>query len=249
MDSIQIDKIDSTYIESVREDILYIQQHFDDILRESDRILINNLFQHAEFSLAQVDTGSKSFREKAYIFQELTNNWFDVYQLYRDIPEAMELLKSLNHLSNYSIAYTYLCLGLADINEDRTGKYIPDLERIVAGLQRLSETVDVFISFFSESELRQICSGCKNIFSNSIRDVASYFEDGFEVSSLITQLRAFASLTILKVETHLTSPIMDDDEIELDEDATDLLAARAALASVATEGTVSWEDLKADAGL
>ncbi len=33
------------------------------------------------------------------------------------------------------------------------------------------------------------------------------------------------------------------------EDTADLLEARAALATVASEGTVSWEDLKAETGL
>ncbi|MGB3496458.1 MAG: hypothetical protein WBA57_27270 [Elainellaceae cyanobacterium] len=33
------------------------------------------------------------------------------------------------------------------------------------------------------------------------------------------------------------------------EDTADLLDARNALASVATEGTISWEDLKAETGL
>ncbi len=33
------------------------------------------------------------------------------------------------------------------------------------------------------------------------------------------------------------------------EDSADVLEARQALASVATEGTIAWEDLKADVGL
>ena len=33
------------------------------------------------------------------------------------------------------------------------------------------------------------------------------------------------------------------------EDTTDLIEARAALATVANEGTISWEELKAEAGL
>jgi hypothetical protein len=88
------------------------------------------------------------------------------------------------------------------INEGRIGEDKTDLERIVLGFSLLSEIVDVFVSFFSTSELKQIHDGAKNALVVSDRNIKEYFEDK-ELSNLVTQLRAYSSLIVLKVEGHI----------------------------------------------
>lgn len=102
----------------------------------------------------------------------------------------------MDHFTNYLIAYSYLFRSISCINEGRTGEYQKDLERIILGFSLLSEIVDVFLDFFSNYELKQVYNGATNAISLSNRNVIKYFNNGFEISRLITQLRAYSSLII-----------------------------------------------------
>ncbi|HEY9633451.1 MAG TPA: hypothetical protein V6D14_08600 [Coleofasciculaceae cyanobacterium] len=203
MNNIQIKGVDSTLSQVVLKDIHYLKQHLDDILISSDQTLIENLIEETEFSLSQAKDDSKTYEERYIAFTKLTESWFDVHQHYKDTPEAIELIRAIDHLTNYSIAYSYLFLSLSLINEGKIGEYRSDLERIVSGFLLLSEIVDMFADFFSISELKQIYDGAKNAISVYARDVTEYFENGFELSNLVTQLRAYSSLIVLKVEEHI----------------------------------------------
>jgi hypothetical protein len=94
----------------------------------------------------------------------------------------------------------------------------------VSGFLLLSEIVDVFTSFFSDSELKQIYDGAKNAISVSSRNISEYFEDGLELSNLVTQLRAFSSLILFKIEEHIKNteatleaePTRLENKIEID---------------------------------
>ena len=205
MNNIQIKGVDSTLIQVVLEDIHYLKQHLDDILTSSDQTLIENLIEETEFFLNQAKDDSKTYQERYIVFNQLTESWFDLHKHYKDTPEAIELIRSIAHITNYSTAYSYLFLSLSFINEGRIGEYRADLERIVSGFLLLSEIVDVFADFFSISELEQIYDGAKNAISVSARDVIKYFEDGLESSNLVTQLRAYSSLIVLKIEEHIKS--------------------------------------------
>ena len=205
MNNIQIKGVDSTLIQVVLEDIHYLKQHLDDILTSSDQTLIENLIEETEFFLSQAKDDSKTYQERYIVFNQLTESWFDLHKHYKDTPEAIELIRAIDHLTNYSIAYSYLFLSLSRINEGKIGEYRADLERIVSGFLLLSEIVDVFADFFSISELEQIYDGAKNAISVSARDVIEYFEDGLESSNLVTQLRAYSSLIVLKIEEHIKS--------------------------------------------
>lgn len=203
MNSIQMQGVNSTLSQVVLEDISYLKQHLDDILVNSDQTLIENLIEETEFLLEQAKNSSKTYQEKYDIFNQLTNSWFDVWRHYKDIPEAIDLIRLIDHLTNFSTAYSYLSLSLSRINEGKTGEDKADLERVVSGFLLLSEIVDVFVSFFSISELKQIHNGARNAISASVRGVEEYFEDGLELSNLVTQLKAYSSLIILKIEEHL----------------------------------------------
>jgi hypothetical protein len=203
MNNIQIKGVDITLSQVVLEDIHYLKQHLDDIFTSSDKTLIQNFIEETEWFLIQAKDDSKTYEERYIAFTQLTESWFDVHKHYNDTPEAIELIRAIDHLTNYSIAYSYLFLSLSLINEGRIGEYRADLERTVAGFLRLSEIVDVFAGFFSISELKQIYDGARNAISVSARDVTEYFDDGLELSNLVTQLRAYSSLIVLKVEEHI----------------------------------------------
>lgn len=203
MNNVQIEGIHSTLSQVVLEDIQYLKQHLDDILASSDQTLIANLIEETEFLLEQAKSSSKTYQEKYNTFNQLTSSWFDAWRHYKDMPEAIELIKLIDHLTNFSTAYSYLFLSLSLINEGRIGEYKADLERAVSGFLLLSEIVDVFVSFFSISELKQIHAGARNAISISARDVEEYFENGLELSNLVTQLKAYSSLIVLKTEEHI----------------------------------------------
>jgi hypothetical protein len=203
MNNIQMKGVDSTLSQVVLEDIHYLKQHLDDILVISDQTLIENLIEETEFLLEQAKSSPKTYQEKYIAFNQLTNSWFDAWGHYKDIPEAIELIRFIDHITNFSTAYSYLFLSLSRINEGRTDEYKADLERVVSGFLLLSEIIDVFVNFFSISELKQIHNGAKNAIFASIRDVEKYFENGLELSNLVTQLKAYSSLIVLKIEEHI----------------------------------------------
>lgn len=203
MNNIQIKGIDSTLSQIVLEDIQELKQHLNDILKSSDQTIIENLIEETEFLLQQAKDESKTYQERYDVFNQLTQSWFDVWHHYKNTPEAIELIRWIDRITNYSTAYSYLCLSLSLINEGKIGEYKADLERIVSGFLLLSEIVDVFLVFFSPSELKQIYDGARNAIAVSVRDVTEYFEEGLELSNLVTQLRAYSSLIVLKVEERI----------------------------------------------
>lgn len=206
MNNIQIKGVDSTLSQVVLEDIQYLKQHLDDILLNSDQTLIKNLIAETEFLLGKSKSSSTTYREKYNGFIQLTTSWFDAWKHYVDIPKAVDLYELIDRLTNFSMAYSYLFLSLSLINEDKTGEYKTDLERVVSGFLLLAEIVDIFTRFFSNSELEKICDGARNAISISTRDVEDYSENGLELSNLVTQLKAYSSLIILRVEEHINSP-------------------------------------------
>jgi hypothetical protein len=220
MNNIQIKGIDITISQVVLEDIQYLKHHLDNVFSSSDQILIENLIEETEFSLEQAKDGSKTYQERHVIWKQLTESWFGVWNRYKNTPEAIDLIKSIDYLTTYSMAYSYLFLSLARINEGRTGEYRADLERIVSGFLLLSEIVDVFVSFFSLPELDQIYDRAMNAISISARDVTEYFETDPELSNLITQLRAYSSLIASKVDEHIknTEPTLRADLAQSESD-------------------------------
>lgn len=202
MNNIQIKGVESTLSQVVLEDIKYLKQHLDDVLKSSDKTLIKNLINETEFRLEQAKDDSKSYHERYVVFTQSTQALFDEWEHYKNYPEAINLIRTIDHLTNYSIAYSYLFLSLSLINEGKTGQYEDDLERIVRGFLLLSGIVDVFTDYFSVSELQQIYCGAKNAISVSARNIREYFENDLELSNLVTQLRAYSSLIVLKIVEH-----------------------------------------------
>lgn len=130
MNNIQMKGVNSNLSQVVLEDINYLKHHLDDILVNSDQTLIENLIEETELLLEQAKSSSKTYQEKYNTFNQLTNSWFDAWRHYKDIPEAIDLIRWIDHLTNFSTAYSYLFLSLSLINEGKIGEDKADLKEL-----------------------------------------------------------------------------------------------------------------------
>ncbi|WP_072926495.1 hypothetical protein [Microcystis aeruginosa] len=180
------------------ENLQNITDKLDQIVTDSDRIILDNLLQETKILVEQVKDNSKTYQARADIFYQINKLWFQVWKQYRDEDSALELIQYIDQFTNQITAYNQLFISLAQINEGKTGEEKADLIRVVEGLHLLSETIDVFIDMFADSELEQIYQGAKNTLSISNRTITEYFQDTDK--SLVTQLRAYSSLIIFRIQ-------------------------------------------------
>ncbi|GAL92546.1 MULTISPECIES: hypothetical protein [Microcystis] len=181
------------------ENLQDITDKLDQIVTDSDRIILDNLLQETKILLDRVMDNSKTYQARADIFWQINQLWFQVWKQYKNEVSALELIQYIDQFTDQITAYNQLFIGLAQINEGKTGKEKDDLIRVVEGSHILSETIDVFIDMFADSELEQIYQGAKNALSVSNRTITEYFQDT-ETSHLVTQLRAYSSLIILRIQ-------------------------------------------------
>jgi hypothetical protein len=206
------------------ENLQDITDKLDQIVTDSDRIILDNLLQETQILLEQVKDNSKTYQARADIFCQINQLWFQVWKQYKNEVSALELIQYIDQFTNQITAYNQLFIGLAQINEGKTGEEKADLIRVVEGSRLLSETIDVFIDMFADSELEQIYKGAKNTLSISNRTITEYFQDT-ETSHLVTQLRAYYSLIIFRIEerfnprnvsSETTSHSLTDDLSDID---------------------------------
>ena len=181
------------------ENLQDITDKLDQIVTDSDRIILDNLLQETQILLEQVKDNSKTYQARADIFCQIDELWFQVWEQYKNEGSAINLIEIINEFTDRVTAYNQLFIGLAQINEGKTGEEKADLIRVVEGSHLLSETIDVFIDMFADSELEQIYKGAKNTLSISNRTITEYFQDT-ETSHLVTQLRAYSSLIIFRIQ-------------------------------------------------
>lgn len=212
------------------ENLQDITDKLDQIVTDSDRIILDNLLQETKILLDRVMDNSKTYQARADIFYQIDKLWFQVWKQYRDEDSALELIQYIDQFTNQITAYNQLFISLAQINEGKTGEEKADLIRVVEGSHILSETIDVFIDMFADSELEQIYQGAKNALSVSNRTITEYFQDTDK--SLVTQLRAYSSLIILRIQerfnpsnvsSETTSHSLTDDLSDLDPWTRDLV--------------------------
>ena len=212
------------------ENLQNITDKLDQIVTDSDRIILDNLLQETKILVEQVKDNSKTYQARADIFYQIDKLWFQVWKQYRDEDSALELIQYIDQFTNQITAYNQLFISLAQINEGKTGEEKADLIRVVEGSHILSETIDVFIDMFADSELEQIYQGAKNALSVSNRTITEYFQDTDK--SLVTQLRAYSSLIILRIQerfnpknvsSETTSHSLTDDLSDLDPWTRDLV--------------------------
>ncbi|WP_308417774.1 hypothetical protein [Microcystis aeruginosa] len=212
------------------ENLQNITDKLDQIVTDSDRIILDNLLQETKILVEQVKDNSKTYQARADIFYQIDKLWFQVWKQYRDEDSALELIQYIEQFTNQITAYNQLFISLAQINEGKTGEEKADLIRVVEGSLLLSETIDVFIDMFADSELEQIYQGAKNALSVSNRTITEYFQDTDK--SLVTQLRAYYSLIIFRIQerfnpsnvsSETTSHSLTDDLSDLDPWTRDLV--------------------------
>ncbi len=212
------------------ENLQNITDKLDQIVTDSDRIILDNLLQETKILVEQVKDNSKTYQARADIIYQIDKLWFQVWKQYRDEDSALELIQYIEQFTNQITAYNQLFISLAQINEGKTGEEKADLIRVVEGSLLLSETIDVFIDMFADSELEQIYQGAKNALSVSNRTITEYFQDTDK--SLVTQLRAYYSLIIFRIQerfnpsnvsSETTSHSLTDDLSDLDPWTRDLV--------------------------
>jgi hypothetical protein len=203
MNDIQITGVDSSLGEVIRDDVRDLKQFLDNILAVSDQTIVRNLIEETEVLLEKAKDNSKTYQERYDAFDILNNSWFNLWEQYNTTPGAVDLVQSIHHLTDYSLAYTYLFLSLSQINEGRIGEYSIDSQRVVDGFLLLSEIIDVFVDYFSSEELKQIRNGAINARSLCLRDVREYFESDLKSSHIKTNLRAYSSLIVWKIDEQI----------------------------------------------
>ncbi|MBC1195363.1 hypothetical protein H0901_08765 [Microcystis aeruginosa BLCCF158] len=205
------------------ENLQDITDKLNQIVTDSDRIILDNLLQETQILFEQVKDNSKTYQARADIFCQIDELWFQVWEHYKNEGSAINLIEIINEFTDRVTAYAKLFIGLAQINEGKTGEEKDDLIRVVEGSRLLSETIDVFIDMFADSELEQIYKGAKNTLSISNRTITEYFQDTDK--SLVTQLRAYYSLIIFRIQerfnpknvsSETTSHSLTDDLSDLD---------------------------------
>ena len=212
------------------ENLQDITDKLNQIVSDSDRIILDNLLQETKILLEQVKDNSKTYQARADIFCQIDELWFQVWEQYKNEGSAINLIEIINEFTDRVTAYAKLFIGLAQINEGKTGEEKADLIRVVEGSLLISETIDVFIDMFADSELEQIYQGAKNALSVSNRTITEYFQDTDK--SLVTQLRAYYSLIIFRIQerfnpsnvsSETTSHSLTDDLSDLDPWTRDLV--------------------------
>jgi hypothetical protein len=198
--SVERENLGQILLENLQE----ITDKLAQIVTDSDQIILDNLLQETKILLNQVKDDSKTYQARADIFGQINQLWFQVWKQYRDEDSALELIQYIDQFTNRITAYNQLFIGLAQINEGKTGEEKADLMRVVEGSLILSETIDVFIDIFTDSELEQVYEFAQNALSVSNRNLTEYLQDT-KTSHLVTQLRAYSSLIIFRIQERFKS--------------------------------------------
>ena len=202
MTNIQLEGLEIRASKIILDDLEYIQDKFNYLLNNSEVIAINNVIKETKvkINLTKDNLKNKSYYDKYLIFNQISESWFDLHEQCKSSVKNFKFVETIDNITNYSIAYSKLFLSLYLINEDKVERYKDNFKKIVSGFLLLSETIDVFIELFSIEELEQINYGVENAISISKRDITEYVEEELEISNLVTQMRAYSSLIILKIK-------------------------------------------------
>ncbi|MBL1209131.1 hypothetical protein [Geminocystis sp. GBBB08] len=209
MNNLEIQVINISPIGRITNNIRDIKNKLNEVFLNSEQNHIFNIIKETEIVFTKVVNDSITYQQKSQLFHQLNQSWFDLWQHYRHIPEAFELVSLIDKMTNICTAYTKLLLGLSLINEIKVEEEEINLHNTVEGCQLMSETIDVFIDIFAVSELQQMYQNASQILASTYRDIHEYFHDS-SISTLITQIRAYCSLIIIRVSEYLKKIELSD---------------------------------------
>ena len=207
-----------------------IKQNLEDIYEDSDRVLVNNLLSETKSVFRKVSDSSKSYRRRSDLLGKLNDQWFQLWEKFRDDPSKFELIKFINSITDYTLAYSKLFIGVSLVNESYQYNQEKELNNIVYGLSLISEVIEVFYGFLRISELQNILSEIKKLYSpnSQSREIYSYFETSADINILLTQFKALCEFIISNLEKRIDPqnievkewlanlPVSSDDWLEED---------------------------------
>ena len=82
------------------ENLQNITDKLDQIVTDSDRIILDNLLQETQILLEQVKYNSKTYQARADIFCQIDELWFQVWEQYR---EHLTCAMSINAYSSQKL--------------------------------------------------------------------------------------------------------------------------------------------------
>lgn len=200
MNNIKVEEVKGSFKDLIIDNVHQSKKYLDSDFLNSDSNLLTNLIQETEALIREAANGLRTYHERHLIFVKINRIWMDAWRRYSHLTEAIALGEVVDQITNYSMAYSYLYLSLSRINEDRTEDDNENLQRITSGFLLLSEIIDVFVDLFTDEELQGIYNSANNVLSMSTRTSWIYFEDDPSASNLTTQLRAYSSLIVLRID-------------------------------------------------
>jgi hypothetical protein len=97
MQTIQIQEFKSVSDQKIYlEHIESLKQHLNSMLEVSEQTLAENLIQETDILLKQAKDNSKTYWGKYEIFENLAKIWLNHWNHYRNRPEAIDLMKSID---------------------------------------------------------------------------------------------------------------------------------------------------------
>ena len=200
MNDIKVEEVKGPFEGFIISDVQQLKKHLDNNFLDLNNNLIDSAIQETESLIRKAANSSSTYRERYLVLDRMTKLWADVWQRYNHLPEAFNLGMAINQITDHTLSYSYFYRSLSLINENRTEDENKNLEQMTLGFLLLSEVLDVFIDFFTNRDVQAIYSSAKHVMDISVRTPWAYFDNGFELSNLTTQLRAYSSLIILRID-------------------------------------------------
>jgi len=129
------------------ENLQNITDKLDQIVTDSDRIILDNLLQETQILLEQVKDNSKTYQARADIFCQIDELWFQVWEQYKNEGSAINLIEIINEFTDRVTAYAKLLDVFIDMFADS------ELEQIYQGAKNaLSVSNRTITEYFQDTD-------------------------------------------------------------------------------------------------
>lgn len=195
-----------------------IRRNLDKILANSDKALVIENIKKTVILLQEILQSSITYKRKSDIFEEISCLWSEVPERYLTDPKVIEVVRATVQIKEQAAIHRLIFMAFFLINENKTGDKTKDLKSIVEGLYWLSQTIDIFAGLIPESELRSIYEQVKKAFPKYEMTTEQYYKnfigdpDGLK---LLTQLRAYCSLIIIRAEEYFAEMKTETEDSDL----------------------------------